>query len=290
MTHLRKLMLEELQLRNYAQNTIRHYLRAVEDFARRFQLFARSLRSSTDSRISSRVIQEAQVVSKFRRTTPGGSALLLHQDASPSLEPCRNSLSEKDTSLADDSEPRRSRATPPCGAHSWRAHPAHDPLRQRRPERRTDPLESQRHRQSAHGGAHPWRQGPQRSRCHAQSQSYWRHSAPTGVITIGNPVPGCFPATIARIGPSIRKPFGSHVRKPPSAPASRNACIPICFATVLRRIYYEAGADLRAIQVLLGHEDLKDTLLYVHLAIQRLNSTASPLDSLTLNDKPPDEN
>ena len=58
-----------------------------------------------------------------------------------------------------------------------------------------------------------------------------------------------------------------------------------CFATHL----YEAGTDLRTIQVLLGHEELKDTLLYVHLAIQRLNATASPLDSLTRNDKPPDE-
>src|SRR3974390_715024 len=37
MTHLRKLMLEELQRRNYAENTIRHYVRTVEDFARRFR-------------------------------------------------------------------------------------------------------------------------------------------------------------------------------------------------------------------------------------------------------------
>ena len=36
MTHERKMMLDELQLRNYAQNTIRHYVRTVEDFARRF--------------------------------------------------------------------------------------------------------------------------------------------------------------------------------------------------------------------------------------------------------------
>ena len=36
MTHLRKMMLEELQRRNYAQHTTRSYIRTVEDFARHF--------------------------------------------------------------------------------------------------------------------------------------------------------------------------------------------------------------------------------------------------------------
>ena len=44
----------------------------------------------------------------------------------------------------------------------------------------------------------------------------------------------------------------------------------------------EAGVDLRTIQLLLGHSDLKATTVYLHLSHRHLRATASPLDSLPL--------
>ena len=78
MTQLRKMMLEELQRRNSSNGTIRHHLRAVEEFAKHYskvpdQLGLNALRSyqayllkaSTCSRLASRNIDGPPLASPY---------------------------------------------------------------------------------------------------------------------------------------------------------------------------------------------------------------------------------
>ena len=45
----------------------------------------------------------------------------------------------------------------------------------------------------------------------------------------------------------------------------------------------ESGADLRTIQLLLGHVNIRHTALYLHLSQRHLQAVANPLDALTIS-------
>jgi integrase/recombinase XerD len=46
----------------------------------------------------------------------------------------------------------------------------------------------------------------------------------------------------------------------------------------------ESGADVRTIQLLLGHADIKHTTVYLHLSQRHLHAVANPLDALPVTD------
>src|ERR1700726_4275881 len=64
-THLRKIMLEELQRRNYAQHTTRSYIRTVEEFSRHF--------NCSPDRLGPRHIREYQAELFEKRKLSSGS-------------------------------------------------------------------------------------------------------------------------------------------------------------------------------------------------------------------------
>jgi integrase/recombinase XerD len=101
-------------------------------------------------------------------------------------------------------------------------------------------------------------------------RDYWRQTRPWPWLFPGaQPDQPISHLTVEQACREARERSG--LRKPVTPHSLRHA-----FAVHL----LEAGADLRTIQLLLGHSSLRTTALYLHIAAIKVCATASPLDAL----------
>src|SRR5215467_1317733 len=207
------------------------------------------------------------------------AAVLLWRNALPGHGAGAHHLCAAAEQAAGRVERRRGRALPGGNPEPQKPHRADHGLCRRTARVGSRPLKDRRHRQPADGDpgrAGQGRQGPLR---HALSavRTYWRLARPKRWL---------FP------GRDDERPLVPNVLHA----ACRSACAAAGLSKqvtvhTLRHTFathlLESGADVRIIQVLLGHASLASTARYTRVATKTISNTPSPLDRLRLEVVPP---
>ena len=283
MTRLRKMMLEELERRNYCQATIRAYLRTVEDFARHFnrppdQLGPEHIREYVahlfrDRKLNANTVIQSGGALRFFFVKTLKKAWGVEETPYPKKRfrlPVVLSADEVASLIESALIPFHRTMLMTLYATGMR--------RTELANLKAADIDSQRmviHVRGGKGGKDrdvmlsPILLAELREHCRRLPRKpvTWLFPGGRG-HTANTPVTSkvvWYACREAAKRAGIRKQLHPHTLRH-------------CFATHL----LEAGADLRTIQVLLGHGDLKETTIYLHLSGRHLNATASPLDALRL--------
>src|SRR3984957_13328097 len=287
MTHLRKMMLEELQRRNYSENTTRYYIRTVEDFARRF--------NCSPDRLGPRHIREYQAeLFEKHKLSAGSVAVRLGALRFFYCKTLRRAWSIADTPYPKGahhlpailSQEEVARLIKAAGTSFHRALLmtlyATGVRRAELTHLKVSDIDSQRMVIHVQGGkGRKDRDVMLSPKLLEVLREHWRglrHKPSTWLFPGNRWHTGDTPITTKVVWTACKKAAQQAGLQKHVHPHTLRHC----FATHL----LEAGADLRTIQMLLGHRDLEETTIYLHLSERHLSATASPLDSLELKDRP----
>jgi len=281
MTRLRKMMLEELQRRHYSQDTIRSYIRAVEDFARYF--------SCAPDRLGSRHIREYQaMLFHKRKLSPGSVTVYLAALRFFYCKTLRRAWRIEDTpypkkdhllpQILSQQEVQRLIDAASTAFHRTLLMTVYATGARNAEATRLKFRDFDKQRMVVHiqgGKGRKDRDVMLSSKLLAELREHWHRLRRSPKVWL-------FPGNINHCGD---QPIDTKTVWHACSRAARRAglgkrvhphTLRHCFATHL----LEAGADLRTIQLLLGHNDLKATAKYLHLSQRHLHAAASPLDSL----------
>jgi integrase/recombinase XerD len=279
-TQLRKMMLEELQRRNYAQTTVDAYIGALREFAKYFhrppdQLGPEHIREFQlylirDRKLAVNTVKQRMAAVQFFFVKTLKRAY--RQEEFPYPKAPRKLpavLSQEEVTRLINSAANLTHRAMLMTLYSTG-------LRRAELVRlKVSDIDSQRmviHVRQGKGSKD--RDVPLSPKLLETLRDYWRVAEPQTYLFpgLGGDVPLTPKAVWHACHNAVRR---AGIQKKISPHTLRHS-----YATHL----LEAGADLRTIQLLLGHADIKHTIVYLHLSQRHLHAAANPLDSLPVCD------
>jgi integrase/recombinase XerD len=282
-TQLRKMMLEELQRRNYSQSTVKGYLKIVEAFANYFhrspdqlgpeQIRAYQVYLFKEKKLNARTVAQHTAALRFffcktikrvysveevpypkeRRRLPN---ILTREEAIRLIDSAGNLFHRALLMTAYSTGMRRAEV---CNL-------------------KVEDIDSKRmiiHVREGKGRRD--RDVPLSPKLLETLREYWRWMKPKTYL---------FPGTVN--GSRADKPVTAKMLWVACQEAARHAGIAKPVAPHLLRHSFathliEGGADLPTVQALLGHADLKPTSIYLHISERHVKAAGTPLDNAELS-------
>lgn len=283
MTQLRKKMLEEIQRRNYSHRTAKTYVRIVRDFAEYFHQPPDKLGPEQIRQYQAHLFQAKKLapatVSQYVSALRFLFVKTLRRHFLAEYIPFPKSRKRLPTVLSPEEVTRLIDAA--CNLYHRTLLMTLYSTAARRAELcrlKVQDIDSQRMMiriNQGKGGRD--REVPLSPKLLETLRVYFRWMRPTTFL---------FPGTVkglrsdVPISPNVvwlacrQAAHRAGITKPLSPHSLRHSC-----ASHL----LEAGADLRTIQVLLGHSRLEHTLIYLHLSPKHLQAIPNPLDALQVS-------